>query len=38
MRIYRRFALTGDGFITGKFEIGDDGTVRRRYTCHGYTY
>ena len=26
MRIYRRFALTGDGFITGKFEIGDDGT------------
>ena len=31
MRIYRRFALTGDGFITGKFEIGDDGTVRRRY-------
>lgn len=28
MRIYRRFALTGDGFITGKFEIGDDDTVR----------
>jgi len=27
MRIYRRFALTGDGFITGKFEIGDDGTA-----------
>ena len=32
MRIYRRFALTGDGFITGKFEIGDDDTVRRRCT------
>lgn len=27
MRIYRRFALTGDGFITGKFEIGDDDTA-----------
>jgi len=27
MRIYRRFALTGDGFITGKFEIGEDGTA-----------
>ena len=38
MRIYRRFALTGDGFITGKFEIGDDGTVRRRYTYYGSTH
>ena len=27
MRIYHRFALTGDGSITGKFEIGDDGTA-----------
>jgi len=29
MRIYRRFALAGDGFITGKFEIGDDGNEPR---------
>ena len=38
MRIYRRFALTGDGFITGKFEIGDDDTVRRRRTQYGSHY
>ena len=38
MRIYRRFALTGDGFITGKFEIGDDDTVRRRCTQYGSHY